>query len=64
MQVLGVALVVLGVFGAGWGVWISFLPPESASRARRWCGAVAAPVAIVAALVGVVLCCLPNFFSS
>ena len=64
MRSIGAALLVLGVLGTAWGIWSSFLPDARASQIRRWSGAIAAPLSILAVLVGVVLVVLPDFFTA
>lgn len=60
MRWVGVVLVTSGVALAGWGVKAAFESP----RRRAVAGALAAPVGVLVALLGVVLVCVPGFLSA
>ena len=55
-----VPLIAIGLIGLVIGVWSSF----EARKPYNYLGSVLAPVGLVAALIGVLLLCVPHFFSS
>lgn len=64
MSLLGFALVALGIWGSGWGIYSAFSAGTTTSRSRgkAWLGAFVAPVALLGALIGGILIFVPTFF--
>jgi hypothetical protein len=58
VRFLGALLFVLGGAGAGWSTWAAY----HHRRPRDLAFALAAPLALVVALVGLLLCFVPRFF--
>ena len=58
MRILGALLFVLGGAGTAWATWATY----HRRRPQDILFAIAAPLALVIALVGLVLCFVPRFF--
>lgn len=59
MLVLYIVMILAGLFSTGWGIWAS----HRCSGKKSLLGAILAPLGLVIALLGVLLVCVPNFFS-
>ena len=60
MLVIHISMVVVGLLMIGWGFWAAYY----ARRPFNIIGAVFTPVGLIVALLGVLLICVPGFFSS
>ena len=54
-----IALIVVGVIALVFGFWSSF----EARKPYNFLGSLLAPVGLVAAIIGILLLCVPDFFS-
>lgn len=59
MLVIHISMVIVGLLMIGWGFWAAY----NAKRPFN-IGAVSTPIGLIVALLGVLLICVPGFFSS
>jgi uncharacterized membrane protein len=51
--------IILGIIACFWGVWASF----KAQKPVNIVGSILAPIGLLAAIIGTLLLCVPDFFS-
>ncbi|MFH2013089.1 MAG: hypothetical protein ABIJ37_10370 [Pseudomonadota bacterium] len=60
MFIIYISMVIIGILMIGLGFWAAY----NARRPFNTIGAVFTPVGLIVALLGVLLICVPGFFSS